>query len=247
MTTDELLARRLPGSVDGVLALMHSLEQALPRRDGVRSFLTLYRAVTEDVHALVGPVGDYGDPRFVRWLDVVFAGLFFRASETPRSGPARCRRPGSRSSRHAAAARSAPLQFALAGMNAHINRDLPFALLQTWKARQIEPSRRSVQYEDFTRINALLEQTEDRVKAELLTGALGHVDRSLGTRRRRRRHVEGLQGARVRRGSTPRRSGLCERRPQPPASTGWPSTGSLASRAGGFCGPSEPDGGREQA
>ena len=33
---------------------------------------------------------------------------------------------------------------------------------------------------DFTRLNALLERTEDRVKAELLTGALGHLDRSLG-------------------------------------------------------------------
>jgi Family of unknown function (DUF5995) len=180
MTAEELLARRLPGSVTGVLALMHALEQALPRRDGVRAFLTLYRAVTEEVHALVGPAGEYDDPRFVRWLDVVFAGLFFRALRDA------ARRPGAvpkaweplfeaRRSR-----RIAPLQFALAGMNAHINRDLPLALVQTWKARRIEPSRRSAQYEDFTRINALLEQTEDRVKSELLTGALGHADRSLG-------------------------------------------------------------------
>ncbi len=40
MTAEELLARRLPGSVDGVLALMHSLEQALRDGAGVRSFLT---------------------------------------------------------------------------------------------------------------------------------------------------------------------------------------------------------------
>jgi hypothetical protein len=159
---------------------MHALEQALPRRDGVRAFLTLYRAVTEDVHALVGPAGDYGDPRFVRWLDVVFAGLFFRSLRDDLKRPAAVPRAWEPLFEARTRRNVAPIQFALAGMNAHINRDLPLALLQTWKARRVEPSRRSVQYEDFTRINTLLEQTEDRVKAELLTGALGHLDRSLG-------------------------------------------------------------------
>ena len=180
MTTEELLGRRLPGSVDGVLALMHSLEQALPRRDGVRAFLMLYRAVTEHVHALVGPAGDYGDPRFVRWLDVVFAGLFFRALRDATKRPGAVPKAWEPLFEARGSRKLTQLQFALAGMNAHINRDLPLALLQTWKARRLEPSRRSVQYEDYTRINALLEQTEDGVKAELLTGALGHVDRSLG-------------------------------------------------------------------
>jgi len=180
MTADELLARRLPGSVGGVLALMHELEEALPRRDGVRSFLQLYRAVTEDVHALVGPVGDYGDPRFVRWLDVVFAGLFFRALRDAVRRPAAVPKAWEPVFEARGNRKVAPIQFALAGMNAHINRDLPLALVQTWKARRVEPSRASVQYKDFTRINALLERTEDRVKAELLTGALGHLDRSLG-------------------------------------------------------------------
>jgi hypothetical protein len=180
MTADELLARRLPGSVNGVLTLMHALEQALPRRDGVRAFLSLYRAVTEDVHALVGPAGEYGDPRFVRWLDVVFAGMFFRALRDAARRPGAVPRAWEPLFEARTSRTVAPIQFALAGMNAHINRDLPLALVQTWKARRIEPSRRSVQYEDFTRINALLEQTEDRVKAELLTGAFRHVDHSLG-------------------------------------------------------------------
>jgi hypothetical protein len=180
MNADELLARRLPGSIGGVLALMHALEEALPRRDGVRSFLTLYRAVTEDVHAIVGPVGDYGDPRFVRWLDVVFAGLFFRSLRNAASRPAAVPKAWEPVFEARGRRKVAPIQFALAGMNAHINRDLPLALVQTWKARRVEPSRASVQYEDFNRINALLERTEDRVKAELLTGALGHLDRSLG-------------------------------------------------------------------
>jgi hypothetical protein len=180
MRADDLLARRLPGSVGGVLTLMHELEEALPRRDGVRFFLRLYRAVTEDVHAIVGPAGEYGDPRFVRWLDVVFACLFFRALRDAARRPATVPKAWEPLFEARGRRKVAPIQFALAGMNAHINRDLPLALVQTWKARRIEPSRASVQYEDYTRINALLEQTEGRVKAELLTGALGHVDRSLG-------------------------------------------------------------------
>jgi hypothetical protein len=180
VTADELLARGLPGSVGGVLALMHALEQALPPRDGVRAFLTLYRAVTEDVHALVGPAGEYGDPRFVRWLDVVFAGRFFRALRDAGRRPASVSKAWEPVFEARRRRKVAPIQFALAGMNAHINRDLPLALVQTWRARRIEPSRASVQYEDYMRLNALLEQTEERVKAELLTGALGHVDRSLG-------------------------------------------------------------------
>ena len=32
-----------------------------------------------------------------------------------------------------------PLQFAFAGMNAHINRDLPVALVETWGELGLEP------------------------------------------------------------------------------------------------------------
>jgi hypothetical protein len=37
----------------------------------------------------------------------------------------------------------APIQFALAGMNAHINRDLPLALVATCTARKVAPRRGS--------------------------------------------------------------------------------------------------------
>ncbi|MGH7359210.1 MAG: DUF5995 family protein, partial [Candidatus Rokuibacteriota bacterium] len=73
-----------------------------------------------------------------------------------------------------------PIQFALAGMNAHINRDLPFALVETWAALDLEPGRAGPQHEDFTRLNLLLEETEARVKTELVAGPVGHVERSLG-------------------------------------------------------------------
>jgi hypothetical protein len=180
VTVDRLLSARLPSTIADVLELMRALERALPRDDGVVSFLRLYRAVTEAVDGAVQPGAEYADTRFVRWLDVVFANLFFRAL-----------RDGTR--RRAAVPKAwvpfleardrpgvLPIQFALAGMNAHINRDLPFALVETWAALDLEPRRGSTQHADFVRLNGLLEQAEARVKAELATGSLGHVERSLG-------------------------------------------------------------------
>jgi Family of unknown function (DUF5995) len=180
MTVRQLLARRLPSRIPDVLALMRALEEALPRDDGVTAFLRLYRAVTEAVEQAVRPGGAYADPRFVRWLDVVFANFFFRAlrdATAGRSGVPRAWRPLIE-----ARARPGvlPIQFALAGMNAHINRDLPHALVQTWAALDLEPGRAGPQHDDFTRLNLLLEETEAGVKTELAVGALGHVERSLG-------------------------------------------------------------------
>lgn len=180
MTVDELLSARFPSTVAEVLGLMQALERTLPRDDGVVFFLRLYRAVTEAVDEAVRAGGEYADPRFCRWLDVVFANSFFRALRDATQ-----RRPGvPKAWEPLIEARSrpgvVPIQFALAGMNAHINRDLPFALVETWAALDLEPRRGSDQHGDFTRLNGLLEETEDRVKAELVTGSLGHVERSLG-------------------------------------------------------------------
>ena len=180
MSVRELLSARFPTTIAEVVALMGALEQALPRDDGVVSFLRLYRAVTEAVEEAVRPGGEYADTRFCRWLDVVFANFFFRAL---RDGTER-RTSVPKAWEPLLEARSRPgvlpLQFALAGMNAHINRDLPFALVETWAALDLEPRRGSDQHADFTRLNGLLEQTEARVKTELVTGSLGHVERSLG-------------------------------------------------------------------
>ena len=176
---EEVLAGKTPGRIVDVIERMRAITAALPPSDGVACFTALYLAVTEAVYDALRP-GAFRDPRFVRWLDVVFANLFFEALRdlTLRTRPApRAWRPlVERRDRRGIAA----LQFALAGMNAHINRDLPVALVETWRALRIEPSRPSPQYDDFTRINDVLAETEERVKARFATGALGHLDRALG-------------------------------------------------------------------
>jgi hypothetical protein len=163
-----------------VIELMRALEAALPREDGVRAFLRLYLAVTEAVDDAVGAGSSYRDRRFVRWLDVVFANLFFRALRDDAGRPASAPRAWAPLFSARAQPGIAPIQFALAGMNAHINRDLPLALVATWTALGLEPWRGGPQYQDFVRLNGVFEDTEERVKGEFTTGALGHVDRSLG-------------------------------------------------------------------
>ena len=48
----------------------------------------------------------------------------------------------------------APLQFALAGMNAHINRDLPVALVATCRELGIELRDGSPEQADYVQVNA---------------------------------------------------------------------------------------------
>lgn len=180
MTVDELLAGRFPRRVDDVVALMKGLEGALPPGDGVAWFLRLYRPVTERIAEGARPGGRFADPRCVRWLDVVFANLFFRAlRDWPRS-PGRVPKAWAPLFEARDRRGIAPIQFALAGMNAHVNRDLPYALVETWEALDLGPDRSGVAFRDFTLVNELLERTEAEVKAEFATGALGHLERSLG-------------------------------------------------------------------
>ena len=174
-----MLRAPLPDRVDEVAERMRSIEKALPRGDGVRAFTSLYRAVTEDVDRSVRP-GTFADAPFARWLDVVFANLYFRALRAHVLGPKRPPRAWAPLFEARARRGVAPIQFALAGMNAHINRDLPLALVTTCAARKVTPMRGGPQHADFRRIDRVLADTESRVKAEFATGLVGWADEALG-------------------------------------------------------------------
>ena len=59
-------------------------------------------------------------------------------------------------------------------MNAHINRDLPVALVQTFAAMQLAPGAQSAQHADFERVNTLLATVETQVK-DLYLDELGRA------------------------------------------------------------------------
>jgi hypothetical protein len=178
-TLRQTLEARPAARITEVIARMKKIVAALPPGDGVRAFTALYLAVTEAVDQAVKP-GTFEDARFVRWLDVAFANIYFDALRNAMfaAGPV----PKAWAPLLEARGRRGvlPLQFALAGMNAHINRDLPVALVRTCEGRRIELRRRSPQQRDFRKINALLAVVEEQVKAELVTEALRDLDIALG-------------------------------------------------------------------
>lgn len=160
-------------TVAEVVARLRALE---PERDGVAWFARLYREVTESVEAdLAG--SRPGDPRFVERLDVRFAGLFFDALDAWGRDPATAPRAWTPLLEARSRRGVAPLQFALAGMNAHINRDLPVALVATCGELGLDLGDDSVEHADFERVDRLLASVERRIKPAYLGGALAALDR----------------------------------------------------------------------
>jgi len=179
-TLEEVLAGRRPRSLDEAIVLMRAVCGALAPSDGLGSFARLYLAVTEAVGVELVR-GRFRDERFVAALDVAFANLYFDAVAASIGDPARVPRAWEPLLEARRRRRVLAIQFALAGMNAHINRDLPVALVDTWRRLGLEPRRRGAQHADFVAVNALLAATEENVKRELLTGIAGEVDVALGS------------------------------------------------------------------
>ena len=150
---------------------MREIEGSGRRSDGVACFARLYLSVTESV---AEERGQFADPHFLERLDVEFANLFFAALDAPTPPHAWAPLLSARSSKGIA-----PLQFALAGMNAHINADLPVALVAAWQALGIQPEDGSPEHADYERVNALLARVEAKVKASYLTGFVAVLDRIL--------------------------------------------------------------------
>src|SRR5437764_4455913 len=164
--------------IAAVLARMHAIAVQLPTADGVARFNHLYLEETVAVDTATRTAG-FEDPELIAALDVVFAGRYFAAVDAAGAG-----QPPPRSWAPLFAARGdariAPIQFALAGMNAHINHDLPLALVSTFQARSLEISRDSPQYRDYLKVNETIAATEARVKQEFLAGMVAVADEVLG-------------------------------------------------------------------
>jgi hypothetical protein len=174
-TLTPILAQTPVDTIDDVVARMTAIEQALPPADGIACFNKLYLEVTKNVLANVGQA-TFADPGFLSRLDVTFANLYFAALRMFDAGDASTPRAWKPLFEARATATIAPIQFALAGMNAHINRDLPVALVETFAAVGIAPSTQSPQHADYERVNGLLAATEKQVKDLYLDELLRKLD-----------------------------------------------------------------------
>ncbi|MBV2354531.1 hypothetical protein KUM39_09180 [Streptomyces sp. J2-1] len=151
--------------VDTVLARMRALDARLPAWDGVAVFNRVYLAVTEEVGRALD-AGAFADPGAAAALDARFADRYLAAVEAvdrDRRPPA-CWRPLFQLRRHPGVR---PLQFALAGINAHIGHDLALAVVDTCAALECAPADLEDEYD---RVGDLLVALEERIREDLMPG-----------------------------------------------------------------------------
>ncbi len=156
-----------------VISRMEEIDASLARKDGVAIFDRLYLQVTRAVD--LASVGTEFEIRpFIERLDVVFAGLYFVAEATIATG-ASCPvvwRPLVKTRSQA----REPIQFALAGMVAHINHDLPIAVVATCEELGLAPEDDSAIHRDYQRVDGLLATVETQVAGWFDTGLIADVE-----------------------------------------------------------------------
>lgn len=167
-------------SINTVITVMQKLDAMLSTNDGVKWFNLLYLRVTQAVYEK--PDSYWKNPGWLKKLDTTFASLYFSAlassyttdtTQVPRAWMALFEARNKQDIER--------VQFALAGMNAHINHDLPLALEQTCKNTTTSPSRGTPEYCDFTKVNNILSAVQPEILNDLATGILGGAMQDAGT------------------------------------------------------------------
>jgi hypothetical protein len=167
-----------PTNIADVLAEMQSIDVRLPADDGLRWFNRLYLMVTQQVYTSEAG-GAWQNRAWLAHLDVVFAGLYFDALRDFYAG------------RGAPSAWSAVfesrftagidrIQFALSGMNAHINHDLALALLKTDADMNMISAQDGPEHHDYEAVNVLLNDTMPAALNMLAGDALGLLAEDTG-------------------------------------------------------------------
>lgn len=137
-----------------ILVRLPPLHASCPLADFNALYLTITSRVLERLYD-----GSFADPVFLSRLDVEFAARYFDALRlwtesnpgTPQAWSCifeRMRGPDVR-----------PLPAAAAGVNAHINFDLPFALVTTFDHLESEPVDGSDQHRDYLQINEIFAES----------------------------------------------------------------------------------------
>jgi hypothetical protein len=159
-------------AIADVLQLMRSIDEMCIDGDGLKWFNWEYMQVTSAVEARVALAGGFADPRWISELDVQFGRLYFGALEAWLTG-ADCPSCWQALFSCRSELRIARIQFALAGINAHINHDLPEAIVATCKVMGAGPRHGTQQYHDYSAVNATLNGLIDEAKRTLNVRLLG--------------------------------------------------------------------------
>jgi Family of unknown function (DUF5995) len=174
----DLITGTAPVTIADVIARMQSIDALLPVNDGLKWFNRLYLMVTQQVD-LHPPGGAWQSPVWLARLDVVFAGLYFSAVAGFLDGRSP---PSAWSALFESRYRTDVdrIQFALAGMNAHINHDLALALLATDAELKVVPAPASPEFADYKSVNGLLNTVMPSALTMLATDTLGVLAEDTG-------------------------------------------------------------------
>jgi hypothetical protein len=159
-----------PATIAEVVRAMETIDATCVPGDGLKWFNWLYLAVTRRVLAGVATSG-FRDPAWMAMLDVEFARLYFDALKGAISGSGGLPECWQVLFDRRGDVMLGRIQFALAGINAHINHDLPEAIVAAGGA----PVHGGERYRDYCAINATLEGLVETAKTELHVRLLGDV------------------------------------------------------------------------
>ncbi len=176
-----LLANRAAlATIAEAIQVMQDLDNLLLSSDGLKWFNLLYLRVTQAVYEKP-PSGGWHDSKWLSLLDITFARLYFDALADSCTDPTKVPRAWMALLEVRDNPAIERVQFALAGINAHINHDLPLAVVQTGKGLRITPDRNSPQYSDFENVNSVLSEVMPGTLNVLATGLLGEMTQDAGT------------------------------------------------------------------
>ena len=174
----DLASAAAPTTIAQVIESMQQIDQCIPNSDGLKWFNRLYLSVTQQVD--LQPDAYWKDPSWLMSLDVVFAGFYFRTLAGFLSGDSSV--PSSWIAMFEARYRTGVdrIQFALAGMNAHINHDLALALLAVDGQTGVVPGPASAQHIDYQAVNVLLNSVMPSALQMLASDTLGVLAEDTG-------------------------------------------------------------------
>jgi uncharacterized protein DUF5995 len=154
------LLRTHPDDVPAVVDQLKELQEILchvppllgenPLCDFNKLYLTITESVLERLYD-----GKFADPAFLSRLDVEFAARYFDALRAWSDGSPHCPQVWGGLFHRIGGPDCRPLPSACAGVNAHINFDLPFALVTTFDHLGSDPVDDSDQHHDYLQINEI--------------------------------------------------------------------------------------------
>ena len=152
-------------NINDVIDRMRAIGDSTDPRDGIGQFNAVYQRATEAIRDQLN--GEFfEDATLAEHFNVVFANRYFVAVDADAAGqPVDSAWKPLFSSR--SDTRVQAVQFVIAGMNAHINQDLPLATVEACIAAGTHPLTGTIPA-DYRKINEILEDIESKTRLSLL-------------------------------------------------------------------------------